>query len=74
MRILMEKKEPILQDKVETKGAPGKCIEFLAFLLLSVVGMIGSFLVNRGFPVSDSLTLILFGAGIFASVILVKIG
>jgi len=36
--------------------------------------MVGSFLVNRGFPVSDSLTLILFGAGIFVSVILVKLG
>jgi hypothetical protein len=74
MRVLMETKEPALQDKVGTNGVPGKCIEFLAFLLLSVVGMVGDFLVNRGFPVSDSLTLILFGAGIFASVILVRIG
>ena len=74
MRMLMEKKEPTLQDKGETKGVPGKCIEFVAFLLLSVVGMVGGFMVNRGFPVSDSLTLALFAAGIFASVILVKIG
>ena len=70
----MEKKEPALQDKVETNGVTSKCVEFVSFLLLSVVGVIGSFLVNRGVPVSDSLTLILFGAGIFASVILVKIG
>ena len=70
----MEKKEPALQDNVETNGVTSKCVEFVSFLLLSVVGVIGSFLVNRGVPVSDSLTLILFGAGIFASVILVKIG
>ena len=70
----MEKKEPTPWDKIEVKRVMSKCIEFVAFLLLSVVGMIGSYLVNRGFPVSDSLTLILFGAGIFASVILVKIG
>jgi hypothetical protein len=74
MRILIEKQEPTLQDKVETNGVPGKVIEFVAFLLLSVVGVIGSFLVNWGFPVSNCLTLILFGAGIFASVILVKVG
>ena len=70
----MEKKEPTLQDKGETKGVPGKYIEFVAFLLLSVVGMVGGFLANRGFPVSDSLPLALFAAGIFASVILVRIG
>ena len=70
----MEGKEPALQDKVEKKRVPSRCIEFVEFLLLSVVGMIGSFLMNRRSLVSDSLTLILFGAGIFASLILIKIG
>ena len=70
----MEGKEPALQDTVEKKRVPSRCIEFVAFLLLSVVGMIGSFLMNRRSLVSDSLTLILFGAGIFASLILIKIG
>jgi hypothetical protein len=73
MRRLMEKKEPALQDKVEANGAAGRRIEFAAFLLLSVVGRVGSFFVNWGFPVSDSLILILFGAGIFATVVLVNI-
>ena len=70
----MEKKEPALWDKIEVKRVTSKCIEFVAFLLLSVVGVIGSFLVNRSIPISDFLTLLLFGIGIISSVILIKIG
>jgi hypothetical protein len=68
----MEKGEPVLSDQNEKKPIRERYAEFVAVLLLSVVGMIGSFLVNRGFPVSDTLTLILFGTGILSAVILIR--
>ena len=68
----MEKGEPVLSDQSEKKPVRGKCAQFVALLLLSVVGVIGGFLVNRGFPVSDALTLILFGTGILSAVILIR--
>ena len=70
----MEKSEPTLLNQIEWKTVVGKCAEFVAFLLLSAVGVIGSFVVNMALPVSNSLTLILFGIGIISSVILIRIG
>ena len=47
-------------------------IDFVACLLLSSVGAMGSFLVNRAVPVPDDITLLLFGTGIISSVTLIK--
>ena len=69
----MEKSEPPLTDQTQTKTLTDRCAEFVAFLLLSLVAVIGSFAVNEWFPMSDSLTVILFGTGILSSMILIKI-
>lgn len=50
-----------------------KWIDFVAILALSFVGVIGKFLVSGGVPIPDDIILLLFGAGIISSVILIKI-
>jgi hypothetical protein len=70
----MGSKEPALWDKIEEKRVTSKWVESVSFLLLSVVGVTGSFWVNRSFPISDFFTLLLIGIGIISSVILLKIG
>ena len=47
-------------------------IDVLAFLLLASIGVIGKVSVNRAAPISVTLTLLFFGAGILSSVILIK--
>ena len=49
-----------------------KWVDFVALLLLSFTGVIGSFLTSRGAPIPNNLILLLFGTGIISSVILIK--
>ena len=51
-----------------------RCIDFVACLLLSSAGVIGSFLINRAAPIPDGITLLLFGMGIISSVIFIETG
>jgi hypothetical protein len=69
----MEKGQVAVSDKSERKEKKGRYAEWVAFLVLSAVAVIGRLAVNTVLPNSDSLTLILFGTGIISSVILIKI-
>ncbi len=47
-------------------------IDFVAILVLGFAGVTGNFLVTHGAWISDGMILLLFGAGIFSSLILIK--
>ncbi len=49
-----------------------KWIDYVALLLLSLAGVISSFLLNQDVPIPNDLILLLFGTGIISSVILIR--